>query len=294
MSDLVDAINQSGAPVQASMVNMGTSASPSYRLSLQSTKMSALTMSLTQGAGSDVLQQVGAPGQAMQYKINDDSTVLSSDSPTIDLSTGLKVSLLKVGSSTINVTRTTSSVSSALNSMATAYNAIMSELARNHGQAGGALTGQSQVVSLESDLRQLMGFKTSTGAGSLAGLGLSFDKDGTASFDPAALSKVSFSDLQSFLSDSTSGFIQNANVLFDEMDGAGGGIITDTVESLKSQISKTNDQIDSQQQRVDLLQTSLMDQMAKADSAIYAMEQQADYFKNLFEAMKQDSKNITG
>src|SRR5262249_18706604 len=62
MSDLVDAINQSGAPVQASMVNMGTSASPSYRLSLQGTKMSALTMSLKQGAGSDVLQQTGAPG----------------------------------------------------------------------------------------------------------------------------------------------------------------------------------------------------------------------------------------
>src|SRR5215831_11992086 len=79
MPDLVDAINQSGAPVQASMVNMGTSASPSYRLSLQSTKMSAMTMSLTPDGGSNVLQQTGDPGQAMQYKINDDATVLSSD-----------------------------------------------------------------------------------------------------------------------------------------------------------------------------------------------------------------------
>jgi flagellar hook-associated protein 2 len=294
MSDLVDAINASGAPVQASMVNMGTSAAPVYRLSLQSTQMAPVTMTLTQGGGGDLLQQVGAPGQAMQYQINDDPTVLSSNSPTIDLSTGLKVTLLNVGSSTITVSRSTAPLGAALNSLATAYNAVMTELAKNHGQSGGALTGQSQVMMLENSLRQLMNFQSSEGAGSLAALGLAFDKTGSASFDPSALNHLTFSDIQSFLGDATAGFLQNANTLLDEMDGASSGVITDAVESLKNQISKTNDQIDAQQQRVDLLQASLMDQMAKADSAIYAMEQQANYFKNLFDAMRQDSKNITG
>jgi flagellar hook-associated protein 2 len=292
MSDMVDAINNSGAPVQASMVNMGTTASPSYRLSLQSTAMAAVTMSLTPESGTDVLEQTTA-GQAMQYSIDGDSTVISSDSATITLSTGLTATLLATGSSTVTVSRSTDSTAAALSSIATAYNALVAELAKNHGQTGGALTGQSQVLGLESELRQLMNFKSSTGTGSLASLGLSFDKDGNASFDTSALSSLSFDQVQSFLSDSTNGFIQNATTLLDEMDGTNSGIITDSVSSLKDQITKTNDEIDSQQARVDLLQTSLLSQMSAADSAIYSLEQQASYFKSLFEAMQQESANIT-
>ena len=58
LSDLVNAINSSGASVTATMVNLGSTATPNYQLSIQNGKLADTTIQLTANDGSN-------PGQTL-------------------------------------------------------------------------------------------------------------------------------------------------------------------------------------------------------------------------------------
>ena len=153
LSSLAEAINSSGSGLRASIVNLGTTASPDYRLSLQSTHLGDQAIQLNDGS-QDLLSTL-SHGSPATYRINGQPTTpIESDSRTITISPGLTVDLLDTGVTDINVSRTSASISNALNSFVGAYNAAVAELDANRGGSG-ALSGQSFVYTLSQTLRHL-------------------------------------------------------------------------------------------------------------------------------------------
>ncbi len=102
-------------------------------------------------------------GSNVTYQLNGQSNVISSDSRSLTLSTGLTVNVLQAGSTDINVTQGSTQTSNALSAFATAYNNIVDELAKSRGQNGGALTGQSIVYTLSSSLHSILDTTSQSG-----------------------------------------------------------------------------------------------------------------------------------
>lgn len=303
LSALANAINGSSAGIQATVVNVGSTSAPDYRLSLQNTELAQTTIQLTAVDGSSpgqTLMTAQAAGAPATYRVNgkpaSGSDPLSSDSATITLSPGVTVTMLTPGTSTITVSQNTAAVSNALSGFVTAYNAAQSEIANNRGQSKGALNGQSVLMSLSSVLSQIADYATGTdGISSLTSLGISFDKNGVMSFDAAAFANGTagqMSALSSFLgSTGSGGFLKAANDALTSITDSTSGLIQSGVNSLQDQITSENQDISDQQDRITTLQNNLNTQMAQADTAIATMEQQYSYLYNLFQAMQINAQN---
>jgi flagellar hook-associated protein 2 len=296
LNSLVTAINASGANVQATVVNVGGSTSPNYELSVQSTNYAPDTIQLNDG--SQNLLTTLSTGSYVTYTVNGQPTTpINSSTRNLSISTGLTVDALQTGSFNVTVAAGTSSLSTALTSFATAYNAAVDELTKNRGQNGGALAGQSIVSELSSALQSLGGYVTSTSGtvNSLSDLGLTFDDNGHLNFDASTLSAASLTDVNTFLgSETTGGFLETAYNTLTALTDSTTGSISLASQAIGSSVTSLTSQISTKQDQVTQLQNSLTQQMAEADATISALESQVTEITNLFLAETQASKNLNG
>jgi flagellar hook-associated protein 2 len=297
LQGLANAINASGADVQATIINVGDSSSPDYRLSIQSTNYSPDTVQLSDGQ-TNLLQTLNT-GSYVTYQVNGEpSTPISSASPDITISPGLTATLQQTGSTTITVSQNASNISSALNSFVSAYNAIVSELANNRGQSGGALSGQSIIYDLQSQLSSLASYSSGSGAiASLSDLGITFNEDGTLSFDSSTFASAAAQDptqVLSFLGSSTSGFLQAATNTVSSAIDPTTGMLTQSSSSLTQELSDISTQISNDQTQVSNLQQSLTQQMATADATISSLQSQLSEMTSLFTDMQQNQLAQSG
>lgn len=295
LNGMAQAINQAAAGVEATVINIGSPASPDYRLSLQSTATDDVPIDL-KASDNTSLVTVQTHGSQASYQVNGQPPAgIASTTQTVTIAPGVTATLVGAGSTTIDINRNTTALASALNTLVAAYNNAMTELSQYHGQNDGVLEGQNEVRDIERSLRGMIDYTGGAGsASSLIALGLSFDSTGQLSFDSSALSSASMAGIDSFFGDGTdSGFLRNAENLLDSIDDPVNGTLTEALNSISTQMQNTTNQIDDTQQRIDTLQTSLTARMSAADATIAMLEQQATYFTNLFEAMKMDSQNIT-
>lgn len=303
LSSLVTAINRSAAGVQATIVNVGSTASPDYRLSLQNSKLGQSAVQLTAYNGSapgQTLLTKQSDGDEATYRINGipkpPAEPLSSDSSTIAVAPGVSITLLDEGSTTISIARSPSVISNALTSFATAYNGVVSEINKNRGTGKGPLQGQYVVQGLSRALHRIATYSTGAdGVSSLTAMGLQFDSNGLLSLDGKTFHSVSSGQLgalQDFLgSVQGGGFLRFANDSLNELIDSTKGVIHSSLDSISSQISRENNAISAQQDRIANLQLRLNKQMAAADSAIAAMEQQYSFLSNMFLSMRVNAQN---
>jgi len=308
LSALAAAINGNGnANVQATLVNLGSTSSPDYRLSLQGSQLGDLPIQLsadvTASDGSTSEQPLltaGAVGAPAAYRINgqpdQSADPLTSNSPTITVSPGVSVTLLGTGTTTITIAQNTNAVSQALSKFVSAYNTVTTEINTNRGQGTGALQGQSILSTLSETLQRISGYSTgNSGISSLTSLGLSFDDKGVLSFDSSAFSTATtgnLAQLTSFLgSTGAGGFLKAANDALTGLTDPSTGVIQDGITSLQGQVTHDNQSISDQQVEITALQNNLNTQMANADAAIATMEQQYSYLSALFTQMQTDAQN---
>lgn len=295
LNAMATAINQAGAGVAATVIDIGSPSAPDYRLSLESTATEDIPIDLKAADGTS-LMTVQTHGSEAAYQVNGQPPGgIQSTSQDVTIAPGVDATIQGTGSTTITVSRNTTALNTAMNTLVTAYNDAMTELGQYHGQNGGVLEGQSEVWQIESDLRSMIDYTGGTGsATSLIGLGLSFDSTGQLSFDSSALNSASMSDIDSFFGDGTqNGFLLNAENLLNGIDDPTSGTLTAALSSISTQMQDTTTEIDDAQQRVSVLQDNLTTQMSSADATIAMLEQQSTYFTDLFQAMKQDSQDIS-
>jgi len=289
LSDLADAINtQAGDKVRATLVNIGSNASPDYRLSLTAANLGSDAIGLTDSNGADLISTSTA-GAFASYKV-DGADPVQSSSRTITLSPGLTVNLLSQSTAgqptTITVQNDPSRLASAFSSFAQAYNSAVNAVQQQHGQGGGALQGDSLLQSLSSVLSQLGTYSNGSPAGALANFGIAVDQTGRLSVDTSAFTSAanaSFSTLlQTLGSSDSSGFLKTASDLLQGIEASGTGALPSEESAVASQITAQQTKITDEQATLTQLQTNLTAQIAKADAALAQLESRVSYVTGLF------------
>jgi flagellar hook-associated protein 2 len=218
----------------------------------------------------------------------------TSDSRSVTIAPGLTLSLLAQSTpgspTTITLTQSSSSLSTALSSLATAYNDAVDELDKHRGNTSDALAGQSVIYSASSALRAFSKYSPDSGSGSLSDMGITFDLTGHMTYNALTFMGKAFSDMPSvtqFLgSVSSGGLLQAATDAMNGLEAPTTGAIKGAMQSVSQSITTSNSRIADEQTRVDQLQERLLSQMSAADAAIAAMEQQYSFLSQMLDAMR--------
>jgi flagellar hook-associated protein 2 len=222
---------------------------------------------------------------------------ISTSSSTVTVAPGLNVTLEKAGTSIVTVSSSLDSVSNALSSFVNTYNQAIAELGKNRGQNGGALSGDSIVLSMQQALNQLANYSGGSGSiTSLTQLGIQFTQQGTLTFDPTAVQNLSAgqaSDALSFLGSPTSGgFLQFATNTLNGITDPTSGLINSESQALLNQVQRDQQQINTDQDRVNKLQADLQARMAQADALIATLQSQNTFLQGLFQFATSNNPNV--
>lgn len=303
LQGVVDAINATaGSGVKAAIVNVGSTDAPNYALSLQSTKLGKLALQLNNGA-TELMNVDSASssdpslGSRAQYKINGASVY--SETRTVTIAPSLTADLLKASSGTditITVSKNASTFQSAISGFITAYNAVLDTL-DNYGGKGGTLAGDSILGTTRQQLRSGINNATSSGnLQSLAKIGLEFKSDGRLNLNTSLFTAETadqFEALKELVGTSTtSGFMKSATDALKSLTGEA-GMLTGSISSLDNALKAEDARIAAETLRVELFTRDLQERLAKADALIAQLEQQANYFNNMFEAMRANQKSMS-
>jgi flagellar hook-associated protein 2 len=289
---VASAINtQFGDQVRAIVVNVGSAQTPDYRLSLQATQLGNLAPDLLDGGSS--LQTQQTTGTLAQYIVNGSGNTVTSSTRSVSIANGVTVSLQAASTGPVNitVTRSTSALSSALDAFATAYNAAVDEVDKQHGNSSGALAGQSLVGGLSNILSDISTYdQPGSGIGGLGGLGLDLDKTGHLTFNSFKLLATDLTNstgVTAFLGSTTGGgFLKLATDSLQSVEGPGTGLLPSAEANVTEQSSHIDATIADSQARVDQMKTQLQAQMAASDALIATMEQQYNYLTGLFQSQQ--------
>lgn len=284
LSGLADAINAlPDGDVRATIINMGGSGAPDYRLAVRGKNLAADTISLQQN-GTDLLDTVST-GSNGSVRINGNPTPVPINSNKLTLAPGITATISSVGTTNLSVDRDDSSVSGALTSLVNAYNNASAEVDKQRGK-GGVLAGQSVISTLSQSLR---GLATTTVDGgtisSLTELGISFTREGKLSFDATVFQERMSKDrpgVEAFLNGTgDNGFLNAAGKIMDQLSGEN-GVLPATDASLTKSMSHQDELIADSEERIERLRDSLTQQLNAADASIAMLEQQVKYVNGLF------------
>lgn len=219
LQGIMDAINKGAFGVTASIVSdgsTGTNATPN-RLILTSTatgQSSTMKITLAGSAGDPpdpaLVSLLGYdPGgvQNLSQKAAASDTkgtvngidVTSAGTSISGAIAGVTISALKVGNSSLTVSKDTASLTNSVNGFVKAYNELNTQITTLGGydpetKAGGPLLGDSTLRNLQSSIRRQMSSSITGLQGSsltnLGQIGIAFQKDGTLLLDNAKLQKA--------------------------------------------------------------------------------------------------------
>ena len=292
------AINASfGDEVRATVVNVGSSDTPDYRISLQATRLGSLAPDIQQDGTSlqDMAHQV--VGHNAQYIVNSSGVTADSTTRALPIANGFTVNLLggDPGTVDIQVRRSPAALGTALANFANAYNQAVDELSKQHGSSAGALSGDSVVDELSGALRSLSTY--SSPSGTLAGMnavGLDLGSDGHLTFNSAIFNNAAMADpagVDAFFGSSlTGGFLQSAANTMNLVQQTGSGVLPSAEWLAQTESANLDARIAQEQVRVDFLEKQLQERMAAADALIASMEQQYTYISGMFQAMQEAAK----
>lgn len=280
----------SGSPVQANVIDVGTASQPDYQIQLVDNTGSGDSPQLSRSTPFN-LQTQGPAGSLAQYEVANSGDTVSSDSRSVSIAAGTTLTLTGTGNTDVTVTQSISTLNTALSGFADAYNAAVAELAKQYGQSGGALQGQSITYNLSQALSQMSTYYSSTsGSLGMADLGFTLNDDGTLTYSPLTMMSTDLENsagVISFLGSATGGgFLQVATNAINNIETPTTGMIKTAESSLQSQITNIGNTITQKQANVQQLQTNLTNQMAQADAAIASMQQQYSYMTSVFQAQQ--------
>jgi len=279
-------------------VNLGSPTSPNYQLVIQSSNLGTVGIQLNDGT-NNLLTSLSTGASASYTVDGQPPGGITTNSSTVTVAPGLNVTLEGAGSATVSVTGSLTNVSNALQSFVTAYNSAVIELQRNNGQSGGALTGDSTVLSMEQTLAQIGSYTGSSGSiTSLTQLGVEFTQQGTLTFDPTAIGNLSQSQITDALSylgsPTTGGFLQFATNSLNAITDPVTGVIATETQSLQNENTQDQQEIADDQARITQLQQNLNAQMAQADALIANLQYQNQFLTGLFQYDTSNNPNVTG
>ena len=272
LNGLRDAINNLGAGVTASVL---TTSSGDY-LSVTANSTGATTLKLTDGTsgGTDLLTS-NNQGTNTNFDLN--GIPISESGRTVnDVISGVTLNFNGLTSSneTVNVSLATdpSQISTALQSLVTNYNALLSaETPQISGSSSASLTGNNIVYQIRQAMSAIVQYQGGTnGMSNLANLGIEINTDGTMSFNQDTFNSLSSSQLTSaltLLGSSTSG-IGGLQSTFSAITDSASGTIAEQENQWKTTVTNLSSQMSTMTQKIQIMEQTLNQQLAAADASI--------------------------
>jgi len=236
-------------------------------------------------------------GSNASYTVNGQpSGGISTNTSTVTVAPGLNVTLEAQGSATVTVAANVGGISNVLSNFVNAYNSVVSEVQKNQGQNGGALTGNGVILTMQQVLQQLGSYSNpGSSISNLTELGVTFTQQGTLSFDPTVFSSLSQSQVQdaiSFLGDpNTGGFLQYATNSLNSLTDPTGGAIALQNQAYQTQTQNDQTKLNNYNDQLTQLQNTLNAQMAQANALIATLQQENTFLQGLFQANTSNNPN---
>ena len=298
-ASVASAINsQYGSLVDATVVNVGSDASPDYRISLQGTSLSTDQIDLRDDTGTSLaaIQTAGSPAQ---YEVNSSGVTATSDSSTLTIADGVTVNLLSASTTpvTITVSQDDSALTSALSQFAT------------------ATTPRSPNWTTRPANRPVH-WKANPSSPAFLGAFQSGDlhrsrRDRNALRSGPAIRRKRAVDLRPLHAGEHPGhelrrrehvpglgqrqrFSPGGHQYPERHRGSHHRADRHHRSNLQSEITSLGTQISDKETKLNNLQTQLTNQMAAADASISSMEQQYSYLSQMFQAMQVDQQETAG
>jgi flagellar hook-associated protein 2 len=303
LSGLKSAINSSGAAVTASVVNAGTSASPDYRLLVQSKEtgtVNAVTITGTLSGGTDPFAGGGTVVQAAAdavFSVN--GLALSRSSNTIsDIIPGVTFVLLKEGnhngivestdtSANVTVSADSAAIKSAISEFVDSYNSVNKIVVDQftldpNTKRQGALAGDAALRGVISQLRSQLSQSGGNGAGLkyLSDIGISFQKDGSLTVDDGKLSNALATDptgVSNLFALVQNGIGKRIPDTVDNFISSFNGSLTFRQNGIQADIERIDQKVASEQQRISALQDRLTKQFSDLEQVVSQLKSQNDY-----------------
>jgi len=299
VTDVLQRINDSAAGVTATYDSLNN------RFDLTDTTPGDVGISLQDVTGN-FLAATGLSGGTLQagtnleYSINGGGT-LTSQSNTVDAGssgiTGLSITALGVGTTTISVQSDTSTISAAINSFVTDYNTVQnyisSQTASTTSSTGtvtpGLLTGDMDAEGIVTSLRQLVDATPSggtSGVENLNDLGIASNgNDNTlATPDATTLNNALTNNLtavQNLFTNSTNGLATALGSYLTNVTGSNGVLATDE-SNMTSEAKTIATSITTLQTKISNDQTTLDNQFTAMETAINSINTEKEYLNAYF------------
>jgi flagellar hook-associated protein 2 len=313
LDGLKTAINGSGAAVSASIVNVGTTASPDYRLIVQSKNSgteNAATISGNLAGGANPFVAGGEIVQAAAdalFSVNGQSITRSSNTIS-DALPGVTLVLLKEGDrdgaiesgdATANVTVSvdTSATQAAMQKFVDAYNAVHKIINGQFtldpdSQRQGALAGDASLRGVMAKLRQELSRPGGIGVGIkyISDIGISFQKDGSLSLNASKLASAlkddpeGVSDLFTLVNNGLGKRIPDT---VDDFVSSVDGTLTFRRKGIRTSIEQIDKKIVREQERIAVLQKRLTEQFSALEEMVSQLKSQGDFLAQQLSALSQ-------
>lgn len=297
LANVVDAINGSTAGISAAIVNSG---SAEHLILTAKDTGTANTIAITGSDGDGGTAWASSSFTFTGTNLNNGWTEsATAKNATLDINTiavssasntlssaisGVTLNLLKAGSTTLSVTRDTSSVAASVNAFVKAYNDF-NTTANNLGsynattKQAGTLNGDSTLRSAQGSLRSLVmnapAELSDAAFQRLSDIGVSMQKDGSLTVDSAKLSTAVSSNLvgvANLLSVYGSAF----KAATDGMIGSSGTIVART-EGISASIKSITKQAEAVSDRLTQIETRYRKQFTALDTLIAGMTKTSNF-----------------
>jgi flagellar hook-associated protein 2 len=271
LDDLASYINTQSLGVTATVINDSSGS----RLAIVSNNTGAANGFTISGATGLGFTQVST-GQDASLTV--DGIPIDSASNTVTGAvSGLTLNLVGAapgGQVTVSIAPDTAQVSQALTNFVSAYNTAIGDVNTqytvNANNQEGPLAGDSSVQILQDSLLSIAGYTNGgTGVSTLADLGITMNTDGTLSLDSATLDNAvqnNFAAVQTFMQGASSnGFASFLNNQLTTLTDPATGAFTIDLQSISSENSDLQDQINNFQSYLSTQQTLLTAEYNQAD-----------------------------
>jgi flagellar hook-associated protein 2 len=235
----------------------------------------AMSVAFTDSVGGSItdplgMSQIQAADDA-QITIDGTYTITRSSNTITDAIEGVTFELLEetTSASQMTIAEDTESVATALSTMVDSYNALMASI---NTLRNGELEGDGTLRLVESQIRNIVGDKVGVlGSFKYASqVGITFEDDGTLSFDSTELTAAMNTDRDAVIdlfTDEDQGLAVRLDNLVEGMLETS-GLIDAREDGLNARVDNTNDQIERLEYRLEVVEARYRAQYSALDTLI--------------------------
>lgn len=293
VADFVSAFNNASSKAEASLVNVGTSSSPSYKILISSlyegTERGQVARTSVGASLTNLTAYTESAAADASLTITGIGSLTRPSNTITDILPGLTLSLVSTGTSTVKVSEDAATTSAKVQDFVDSYNEIVKFLNENNavtrdesgtevknifGPLATSRTDDNALSALRSDLVSSVA-SSGSAVRVLSDLGITTERDGTLKFDVTKFNSAVAAEPRS-VSDVLMSFADTVALTGGTIDlyTRFGGLFDVTVNSNKNLISNLNDRISNAEKQIAKQADALKARYARLESLMGKMQQQ--------------------